>query len=59
MATVVYGLPDTIDVDALTNGDVVLGGCLLRLGAPAWRCLRCSQGMLRAGDERLVFVTIE
>ena len=45
LARILYGLPDfckDLD-DALAEGTVTLGGCLVTGDDPQWKCLGCGQ----------------
>ncbi len=39
---IVYGFPGSALAEASMRGEVVLGGCMVQEGNPAWCCRRCE-----------------
>ena len=46
---ILYGRPTAEAFKAAQEGEVILGGCLIQVGAPLWRCDECGHewGKLR------------
>ena len=42
MKPIVYGYPGGGMFEAAERGQIVLGGCLIYDGQPAWRCASCQ-----------------
>ena len=42
MVPVVYGYPSADMYEAAQAGEVILGGCIVRSGLPAWKCAACD-----------------
>jgi ribosomal protein L40E len=47
---ILYGLPDAEAGRAAEAGDVVLGGCVVRIGMPDTHCRNCGYDWLAAGE---------
>jgi ribosomal protein L37AE/L43A len=44
IAKILYGMPDyEIIKDKLKSGKIVLGGCVMEVGAPVWQCTNCNK----------------
>jgi transposase-like protein len=41
---IVYGLPDADLGEASEKGEVELGGCVITVDDPKWRCKTCGHG---------------
>jgi DNA-directed RNA polymerase subunit RPC12/RpoP len=41
---IVYGLPDAELAEASEKGEVELGGCVIMVHDPKWRCKECGHG---------------
>jgi hypothetical protein len=49
VADVVYGAPETIYIEAVRGGTIVLGGCVHSANSPEWKCSFCRQAIRRVG----------
>jgi len=41
---IVYGMPDAELAEASNKGEVELGGCVIMVDDPKWRCKACGHG---------------
>ena len=51
---IVYGMPSDEAIKASREGKITLGGCMIPIGGPTWRCDECGHegGKLRTGNLR-------
>lgn len=47
VAKIQYGLPSEIDVTAIEEGRIVVGGCCITDDIPTWQCTHCGQDIHR------------
>lgn len=53
---ILYGFPSAEGFRKAERGEVVLGGCMIRMNSPKWACKTCSErfGERRPGGMRVV-----
>jgi hypothetical protein len=47
---IIYGLPTRAAEALAARGEVALGGCVVRDGAPRWRCRTCERDETDNGE---------
>ena len=48
IAEILYGMPDyEVIKDKLKSRELVLGGCVMEVGAPVWQCTNCNKKIYR------------